>query len=87
MSTQIDNLIRLLELLASQKRDEMGTAWMVNDNVQAALGLSPAVVNDAVSLADSRGYVEVRKVMGTAPYTFYSITINAEGRMWLEEQE
>ena len=87
MSTQMDSLIRLLDLLGSQKRDEIGTAWMINDNVQAALGLSPAVVNDAVSLADSRGYVEVRKAMGTSPYTFHSITINAEGRMWLEEQE
>ena len=86
MSTQIDNLIRLLEFLVAQKRDDLGYAWVVNDNVQAGLGLSPAVVNDEVKLAESRGYVNVRKEIGTPPFTFHSVTITAEGRLWLEEK-
>lgn len=53
---------------------------------QDKTGLSPADINDAVEIAENRGYVQVIRFLGTAPFNFGQVTITAEGRLYLESK-
>ena len=83
----MSNVRKVLEFLASRKRDEAGDAWTLNKDIQEGTKLSPAEVNDSIELAENRGLIEVLKAMGTAPFKFHSATITAEGRLWLESKK
>lgn len=74
----------VLEFLDSLERDDVGDAWVDGKKIKEKTGLSEIDINDVIGIADNRGYVEVQKSMGTAPYKFSHVTITAEGRLWLE---
>lgn len=79
---------QVLELLASQERNESGQAWTtgkeIHERSRGRTDIIPADINDAIEIAENRGFVEVLKALGTSPFTFQSVTITAEGRLWLE---
>jgi len=84
MKKQDEKMKQVLLRLALQKRDPMGEAWIENKELQSITKMEPFELNDAIELASSMMLVDVRNSMGTAPYKFHSITINAKGRHWLE---
>jgi len=75
---------KVLEALAKAKRNEMGEAWISGEELQKASGLSPADINDAVEILESRGQVKTLKTLGTAPFKFNQVTITSHGRLELE---
>mgnify|MGYP006910750972 CR=1 FL=1 len=74
----------VLEFLASRERNEIGQAWTTGKEIQDGTDMIPADINDAIEIAENRGFLEVLKTLGTAPFKFHSVTITAEGRLWLE---
>ena len=75
---------QVLEFLASRERNVSGEAWTTGVEIQEGTEMIPADINDAVEIAENRVFVEVLKALGTAPFKFHSVTITAEGRLWLE---
>lgn len=52
--------------------------------IQEGTGLPPGRINDAVALLENSGYAEVLRHMGTAPFEFGEVEINALGRYELQ---
>jgi len=73
-------MMNVLQVLASQPRDNTGEAWVSGKELREATGLQPAEINDVVDLLTMRGLVEWQQVYGTAPYNFHIVTITGRGR-------
>lgn len=54
------------------------------DDVSSGTKLTPEQINDAVEVLESNGYVDLLKVLGTAPYRFGYVAITPHGRFALE---
>jgi len=74
----------VLRDLGDRPRDIVGNAWVSGQELGQRTGLTPAEINDAVSLLRQSGYVNVQTALGTAPFTFRSVNITAAGRYELE---
>ncbi len=70
----------VLRVLAKVSRDEIGRAETDGATIAKVTGLSPADINDAVSLLVHSGYAEWRQYLGTAPFIFGSVRITPVGR-------
>jgi hypothetical protein len=55
--------------------------------IQDGTGLPPGRINDAVALLENSGYAETLRHMGTAPFDFGEVEINALGRYQLQRAE
>jgi len=81
MKTSIEEIAqRILGYLAGTPRDDVGYAWVFNKKLQEATGLSPMEINDAVTILDESGFVELLRYLGTAPFIFGQVTITPRGR-------
>lgn len=77
----------VVNFLALQERDEIGDAWTNGQTILDETKLSVYEINDAVEIAKSRKYVEIKiPPPNYKPWKFSSITITALGRLWLEEK-
>ena len=81
----MDNIRKVLEFLASLERDKIGKAWKTASEIKETLNMSFFDVNDAVQLAENRGWVECKLAKSVAPYAFGEVMITPEGRLWLDD--
>jgi hypothetical protein len=65
----------VLHVLAKLSRDEIGRSEADWKTIAKMTRLSPAEVNDAVSLLVHSGYAEWRKYIGTSPFIFGAVGI------------
>jgi predicted nucleotide-binding protein len=85
MSRSLEEIrLIVLRALGDHPRDTGGDAWISGQELGQLTGLSPAEINDAVSLLRGFGYVDLRTAMGTAPFDFRTVNITARGRYELE---
>jgi len=63
---------------------EAGRYMLDGKELQELTGIPPNRLNDAVDVLEDNGYVEIHKFLGTAPYTFGRVGLNARGRLELE---
>lgn len=75
---------RIIESLVGTPRDDLGRATMNGDQIHEATGLEPPQINDAISVLEESGYLELLNFMGTAPYMFGEATLTARGRVEYE---
>lgn len=71
---------QILRALANAPRDVIGQAHVDGKSLAEVSGLTPAEINDAVSLLVRSGYAEWRQWMGTAPFIFGTVEITPIGR-------
>ncbi len=78
----------ILKFLASLERDKTGKAWTTGPEIKAKADLDMLIedINDAIELAEKRGFVEWIQALYTSPYYFARVTITAEGRLWIENE-
>jgi len=81
----MDNVRKVLKFLASREREKTGKAWTTGPEIKADLDMLIEDINDAIRLAEKRGWVEWQRFMGSAPYYFTQATITPEGRLWIED--
>jgi hypothetical protein len=74
------NAFKVLDALASVDRDEMGYAEIDGHTISDVTELTPADINDAVTLLVQAGLAEWSQLLGTAPYEFATVTITPRGR-------
>lgn len=79
-----DNIQLVLRILAEKPRDGGGYSWISGQELQNSAGLSPAEINDAVTILGESGMVEVMRWLGTAPFVFGQVGITSRGRYELE---
>jgi len=75
-----------LNYLAGLKRNETGAAYATGQMIQEATGLSVDEINDAVVIAENRGFVYVHPYHNL-PYRFGQVKITPEGRLFWEENK
>lgn len=76
-----NNAYAVLETLVDKQPDETGRVVMHGKELLAILvDLTPAEINDAVSVLEGSGFVRVLRAIGTRPYTFYIISLTPRGR-------
>lgn len=84
-STISSDAARILAHLCDQ-----GSA-MTGQDIEAAMGLTPARINHAIEYLAWRGYVSRLRSLGTAPYTFKSVQATASGArkraLWFARRE
>ena len=73
-NTIADNAAMLLATLHSGEQDQ---AWEGKELVRHT-NLSAPEVNNAISILESKGYVEWVKFLGTAPFEFGFVSITME---------
>ena len=76
----------LLRLLA-KSRESSDTRGLDGATLTEITSLSVNDINDAVALLERSGYVEWRRYIGTAPYTFGHVWITPVGRYEAEQLE
>jgi hypothetical protein len=80
MSTSSDAITALKALAAADRN-----TYPSNEEIAGATGLDPEMVNDAIDLLEVRGWANVTRTMGVAPFNFLCASITAEGRLTLEQ--
>jgi predicted transcriptional regulator len=75
----------IIEFLSGLSRDQVGDAWTTGTEILKGCNFSAADINDAIEVAENRGWVKTRKYLGTTPYKFGGATITPEGRLFLEK--
>jgi len=81
-----DNLRTILNFLASIEIDKTGKAWKTGSEIKDDLDMLIEDINDAIEVAEKRGFVEWMRFTGSAPYYFSKVTITSEGRLWTENE-
>jgi hypothetical protein len=76
MATVADGAARVLECLYVSPP----SAQLHGSDVQAATGLPPEQVNDAVTILVENGYATWHRFLGTAPFNFGVVQITSRGR-------
>ena len=85
MGRSIDENVQLvLRVLAEKPRDADGYSWISGQELQDSTKLSPAEINDAVTILGESGMVELMRYLGTAPFVFGEVSITSRGRYELE---
>ena len=74
----------VLKFLVDAPKDGLGRATLNGPQIQEVTGLEPPNINDAISVLEESGYVDLLKVMGTAPYMFRDATLTSRGRFEYE---
>ncbi|MDQ3522820.1 MAG: nucleotide-binding protein [Gemmatimonadota bacterium] len=76
MATVADDAARVLEFLYGSP----ASAQHRGPDVQAATGLTPKQINDAVTILVENGYATWHRFLGTAPFDFGIVHITSRGR-------
>jgi len=74
----------VLQSLVDAPRDDLGRATLNGPQIQEATGLEPPNINDAISVLEASGYVELLNYLGTAPFMFGNATLTSRGRFEYE---
>ncbi len=83
--TMEESMQVVLEALVKMPREEGGYPYVSNKELQELTGLTPAELNDAVTMLVDLGHLEWLRTMGTAPYNFSAVELTALGRYQYEE--
>lgn len=75
-----ENAAIILSTLATQSPDSMGGVAIEGPKLQELTGLTPAEINDAVTILEESGYVELRSYLGTAPFVFGEVILLPRGK-------
>lgn len=78
-STVSEAMSAILEYLSHEPRENRDIFRISGPDITEATGLTPEVVNDAVSLLVDGGYVEVLRMARTHPYRFRVARITPRG--------
>lgn len=78
-----NNMDRLLQWFY-EKDKENSERWIQGPEIQEDLKLSITDMNDVIDLLYNNGLVDRMSWMGTAPYRFGQIRINAQGKLEVE---
>lgn len=81
-----ETILQVLKALAGALRESTGEAWMTGNKLQKVTNLTPIEINDAITILEEQGYVELLKGMGSAPFKFFQATLTAKGRLELERR-
>jgi DNA-binding MarR family transcriptional regulator len=79
-----ENMTTILKALSKAKRNEMGNANVKGVWIHEETNLSPADINDAVTLLEKKGLVHWLQVE-IPPYKFMHVEITPDGRQALQE--
>ena len=86
-----NNMYTILEVLATESpKDDVGHGHLTCQQIQGLTELTPSEINDAVGVLAELGFVEPIRVLGTAPFTFHSVTITPRGRyefQWIKQEQ
>lgn len=69
------NINIILDLLAKESREKGINASSTGDQLAGATNLTAGEINDAVALLVESGLAEWLRTLGTAPYTFNTVTV------------
>lgn len=75
-----ENVASILSTLANELPDSMGVIERSGPKLQELTELTPAEINDAVTILEESGYVELLRYMGTAPFDFGEIILLPRGK-------
>jgi len=75
-----ENASIILSTLATKSRNSMGRIEVSGSELQKLTRLTPAEINDAVTILEESGYVEWLRYLGTTPFVFGGVTLTPRGR-------
>ena len=78
------NAFLILSVLSIAPRNQIGRAEVDGKLLVDQTNLSPADINDAISLLADSGYVERQRAIGFAPFHFRTVYITPRGRYEIE---
>lgn len=86
MTTEIEkNQLVILQFLYEVATKTEGKASIDGNALRNATGLEPTQINDAAELLHDEGLINLHKALGTAPYGFCFVEINARGKSRIQE--
>jgi predicted transcriptional regulator len=80
------NAYMILKGLVEERPDETGRVVAHGTRLQELTDLTPAEINDAISILEESGMVKAFRVIGTHPFSFYNVSLTARGRYEYERQ-
>jgi hypothetical protein len=75
-----ENATIILDTLALVNTDDIGRSEVKGEYISKETNLSPAQINDAVTILNESDLVEWRQFLGTGPYIFREVWITSRGR-------
>ena len=75
-----ENVKIILSALAAEPPDQVGRVEIPGPKLQELTGLTPAEINDAVTILEESNYVELLRYLGTAPFVFGRVMLTPRGR-------
>lgn len=82
-----ENAAIILSTLATQTPDSSGRIEIPGPKLQELTELTPAEINDAVTILEESGYVELLRFLGTAPFIFGRVILLPKGRYEYERMK
>jgi hypothetical protein len=70
--------------IKSMNKNQRGY-WIAGASIQEKTGLSPEQINDAIDLAEVRGYIDYTEFMGGQPFNFEISDLTVKGKIFLEK--
>jgi len=82
-----ENAYTVLSKLYTVKPTQLGTVNIDNKGLQELTSLTPAELNDAITILEESGFVRLIKALGTAPFLFHSVTLTPRGKYEIQRLE
>jgi DNA-binding MarR family transcriptional regulator len=77
----------ILSTLANESPDSMGVIEISGPKLQELTELTPAEINDAVTILEESGYVKLSRGLGTSPFVFDEIILLPRGKYEYEQRQ
>ena len=75
-----ENVKSILSTLANESPDSVGTIERSGPELQELTELTPTEINDAATILEESGYVELFRYLGTSPFDFGEISLLPRGK-------
>ena len=82
-----ENMFKVLNSLLKKQKELDDEIYVTGKDIAEATGLSPIQINDSVDLLHDQGLVDWLQSLGTAPFKFNCVKINARGKYELERRQ
>jgi hypothetical protein len=81
------NMFRVLDYLLKKQKELNDEIYVSGKDLVEGTGLSAIEINDSVDLLHDQGLVDWFQTLGTAPFNFNCVKINARGKYELERRQ
>jgi predicted nucleotide-binding protein len=86
LQTEIEkNQKTILQFLYEVAKSDKPERQITGEDVRKATNLSPTQINDAVELLEASHLIDWGQSLGTMPYLFYRVQINARGKLKVQK--